>query len=372
MGAPVGQQGLERPLLGDRQVLAVVVGRLEQHVQVANGTEPRGDLAEPVAVSAGPLAPERVAEHPPRRPLPAGRDAHPVELLEVDAHPGPRLAGQHPGEMEAQDLPPGFGDVVLGGDAGGLADDQLGVGRRRDLRLGLGVVRHRRGLGDHLGLGGVGVLGGVQVGVEDVLSDVRVVERIVVVERALVARDRGLDLGDRVWGRRLVGRRVVGRRLVDRGLRIGRLVGRRRVGRFGRSARRSPRRSRRRSRSVHRPQRPAHRRRPRPRLRPRARPPRPVRRPRHAAPRESPSTSPGPRRARSPACCRPIGRGRDRGRTMPPGRPAAPRSPGAAPPRAPRSVRRPGRGPRRRRRRGSARHASRGRGAVAGAASGAR
>ena len=129
--APVGQQRLERALLGDRQVGPVEVGRLEQDVEVAHGPEPRRDLAQAVAVALRPAGPERRPEDPPGRPLPAGRDAHRVELLGVGAGARARLAREHPGEVEAHDLAAGLGDVVVGGDAGRPADDQVRVRRDR-------------------------------------------------------------------------------------------------------------------------------------------------------------------------------------------------------------------------------------------------
>ena len=46
--APVGQQRLQRTLLGDREVGAIRVGRVEQDVEVADRPEPRGDLAQAV------------------------------------------------------------------------------------------------------------------------------------------------------------------------------------------------------------------------------------------------------------------------------------------------------------------------------------
>ena len=122
--APVGEQRLERALLGDRQVGPVQVGRLEQDVEVADRAEPRGDLAQAVAVALRPAGPERRPEDAPRGPLPAGRDAHRVELLGVVPVARAGLAGEHPGEVEAHDLAAGLGDVVVGGDARRLADDE--------------------------------------------------------------------------------------------------------------------------------------------------------------------------------------------------------------------------------------------------------
>ena len=106
MLAPVGEQRLQRPLLGDRQVGAVRVGRLEQDVEVADRPEPRGDLAQAVAVALRAPGPERGAEDAPGGPLPAGRDAHRVELLRIRALARAGLAGEHPGEVELMTLRP--------------------------------------------------------------------------------------------------------------------------------------------------------------------------------------------------------------------------------------------------------------------------
>ena len=106
---------------------------------------------------------ERIAEHPPGRPLPPGRDAHGVQLLGVVAVAGPGLARDHAGEVEAKHLAAGLGDVVVGEHAGrlrdedprrlrnGLGGDAGSVGGLRLGRRGPGVVRRhgllrRRGL----------------------------------------------------------------------------------------------------------------------------------------------------------------------------------------------------------------------------------
>ena len=52
----------------------------------------------------GPRRVERITEHAPGGPLAARRDAHRVQLLGVLAGPRPRLARDHAGEVEAQDL----------------------------------------------------------------------------------------------------------------------------------------------------------------------------------------------------------------------------------------------------------------------------
>ena len=58
MGPPVGEERLEGPLLGHRQVGPVLVGGLEQDIEVTHGAEPARDLAEAVAEPLGPGRPE--------------------------------------------------------------------------------------------------------------------------------------------------------------------------------------------------------------------------------------------------------------------------------------------------------------------------
>ena len=115
----------------DRQVRPIEVGRLEQDVEVADRTEPRGDLAQAVPVALGPTRPERRAEDAPGRALPTGRDAHRVELLRVDAGARAGLAREHPREVEAHDLAPRLGDVILGVHSRRPADDEAHVRRDR-------------------------------------------------------------------------------------------------------------------------------------------------------------------------------------------------------------------------------------------------
>ena len=62
-----------------------------------------------------------------------------MEVLGILAVAGPRLAGEHPGEVETEDLAAGLGDVVVGQNAGGLTDDESRCLRARQA--------HR----DHLG-----------------------------------------------------------------------------------------------------------------------------------------------------------------------------------------------------------------------------
>jgi hypothetical protein len=47
-----------------------------------------------------------------------------MKLLEVGALTGPGLAGDHPGEVEAEDLPTRLRERIVGQDAGRLPDDE--------------------------------------------------------------------------------------------------------------------------------------------------------------------------------------------------------------------------------------------------------
>ena len=121
----------------------VLVGLLEQDVEIAHRPQTARRLAEARAELLRPCRPERATEHPPGGALAAGRDAHPVEVLGVLAVSRAGLLREHPGQVEPHDLATRLGDVVVGGDAGGLADREL-----RGLRpIGrLDLVRSRRRL----------------------------------------------------------------------------------------------------------------------------------------------------------------------------------------------------------------------------------
>ena len=126
MLAPAAEQRLEAALLDLWQVRAVEIGRVEQDIEIAHGPEAGRDLAQARAVAFRAAATERIAEDAPRGTLPAGRNTHRVELLVVLALARARLAGEHPGEVEAQDLASCLGDVVVGDDAGRLDGRQAG------------------------------------------------------------------------------------------------------------------------------------------------------------------------------------------------------------------------------------------------------
>ena len=150
-GAPALDQAVEgRALRGGLRV-AVGLAGLDQHVEVPHRAEVGCDLAQAAAVLGGPLGVERLAEHAPRGPLAAGGHPHRVQLLAVPARPGAGLAGDHAGEVEAQDLAPRLGEVIVGQDARRLGDDDPG---RLGLLLGGGTFdrslgRDRRDPGTH-------------------------------------------------------------------------------------------------------------------------------------------------------------------------------------------------------------------------------
>ena len=129
MLAPFGEKRLQRTLLGDGHVCAICVGRVEQDVEVADRPESRGDLAQAVAVALRAPGAERGTEDAPGGPLSACRDPHRMELFRIRALARAGLAGEHPGEVEFHHLPAGLRDMVLGGDAGRLADDKARVDR---------------------------------------------------------------------------------------------------------------------------------------------------------------------------------------------------------------------------------------------------
>ena len=80
-----------------------------------------------------------VPEDAPRRPHPPRRDPHPVEFLGIRTLASARFAGDHPGEVEAEHLAAGLGDVVAGQDARRLPDDEtLAMARGLRGRAGSG------------------------------------------------------------------------------------------------------------------------------------------------------------------------------------------------------------------------------------------
>ncbi len=140
--APRGEERLEGSRLPGGEGALVGGRRLDEDVEVADRAEAPGQDPQPAAEPARAVGAEAVAEHPPRRAHPAGGHAHPVELLDLLPRSRAGLAGQHPGEVEADDLAAGFGEDIVGGDARRLPDRQP----RRDGRLGRGLRRGRRGL----------------------------------------------------------------------------------------------------------------------------------------------------------------------------------------------------------------------------------
>jgi hypothetical protein len=86
-----------------------------------------------------PAGPEAVAEDAPCGAHPTGRDAHRVQILGVVPVTGARLTGEHPREVEAEDLAAGLRDRIGRQYARRPSRDQ-----GRALRLGFGrEVWHR-------------------------------------------------------------------------------------------------------------------------------------------------------------------------------------------------------------------------------------
>jgi len=111
---------------------------------------------------------ERVAEHPPAGPNATAGDAHRVDVFRVLPVDRTRDPGEHPGQVEAKDLPAGFRPGIVGADLGRTGESQViggsergrrGLGARDEGRFGgsagsdgsqparLGQTESRRGLG---------------------------------------------------------------------------------------------------------------------------------------------------------------------------------------------------------------------------------
>ena len=144
MLAPAAEQRLEAALVDLRQVRAVQIGGVEQDIEIAHGPQAGCDLAQARAVALRAAATERITEDAPRGSLAAGRNPHRVELLVVRAFACARLASEHPGEVEAQDLASCLGHVVVGGDAGRLDGRQARRLAGRFDQVFLELVRRRR------------------------------------------------------------------------------------------------------------------------------------------------------------------------------------------------------------------------------------
>ena len=117
-----------------------------QDVEVADRPESRRDLAQALAVALRPVG--RYASPKTRHAARIRRVATRIPWSSSGSAPSrvPGFAGDHPGEVEAEHLPAGLGDVVVGQDAGRLADDEalavaggLGLGRGGGCRLRRGL-----------------------------------------------------------------------------------------------------------------------------------------------------------------------------------------------------------------------------------------
>src|SRR5829696_53175 len=140
--APCREQRLQGVPVVGRQLALVGLGRLDQHVEVAHRPKVSRDIPEATLVTRSPLVVEGVAEDSPRRALPAGRDAHAMELLVPRALPGARLARDHAREVEPEDLSPRLREMVVREDPGRLAGRQPPLlGRLAAVVLVCGCIR---------------------------------------------------------------------------------------------------------------------------------------------------------------------------------------------------------------------------------------
>ena len=113
LAAPAGAQRLDRLSPGSGQFGDVAVEVLEQHVDVAHLAQGTGDAAELLDVAPLHLGSIGAVEDAPGRTHPPRGDAHPVEVLDVLAATRAGLEVQHPRQMHAQDLAPGFTKRVV-------------------------------------------------------------------------------------------------------------------------------------------------------------------------------------------------------------------------------------------------------------------
>ena len=97
---------------------------LEQDVEVTNCAEAPPDLAQVPAIAAHGLRLEAVPKDTPRGARPARRDPHRVDLLGILTGDDARHAGEHPREVEAEDLATGLCPQVVAANAGCPADHE--------------------------------------------------------------------------------------------------------------------------------------------------------------------------------------------------------------------------------------------------------
>ena len=145
LAAPGREERFQGGPVGRPDGIAIDLGGLDQDIEVADCSQESGQLAQPASIRSRPIGPVGVAEDAPGGSHPAGRHAHPVELLGIAAVARSRLPFEHPGQVEAEDLAAGFRVEVLGGHPGrlrrGQAHDGLVIRRLED------VLRAAAGLG---------------------------------------------------------------------------------------------------------------------------------------------------------------------------------------------------------------------------------
>ena len=155
LGTPRREERLEAGALAGAALRSVGHDDLDEDVEVPDGAQASPDVAQLAAIAPSLLALEPVTEDPPRGAHPAGRDAHRVDLLGVLPGDDAGHPGQHPREVEVQDLAPGLGPRIVGPDVRRPAERRGrrggNDGRRRDGHrrvapgrlCGVGLVRRR-------------------------------------------------------------------------------------------------------------------------------------------------------------------------------------------------------------------------------------
>ena len=146
---------LDRPGLGEGRQTGPIALRTSRSsgtqdgqldIQIANGPELAPEDPEPAELIAHDRLLERAPEYSPGGANPARRDAHGVDLFRVLASDRPRDPGEHPRQVDPENLSAGVGPTIGAGDFGC-------AGRRQVLEgdMGRASTRHRFGLGTGVG-----------------------------------------------------------------------------------------------------------------------------------------------------------------------------------------------------------------------------